>query len=551
MTIRFTNDWNGYKSGQTRTLTTAEEAAAFAARVAVYEVADTSARPVDADVDPLTGEIYAGGQKVPPVSGARILSMALAGDSLHARNHVTNALTGLTPTYNSATGILTFAQTSHGHFTGMPCRVASSSGDLFRDLTLTRIDANSWSVNIGTGRTLISATTDWFISNEACFHGEGPFCYLAPSRPKLFNCGISGATSQTILRYSVPQAIAAGADMVWLRAGPNDVVAGDLEATYANIEASARLIEAAGAFLLISTIPPFGVNSAGGAFTANLAARIRNLQKTLKNSALVDEHAMGVDPASSTGSARAGYLATDNTHFTPVFAKLIGARVQSILDSRYGRAPSPCPASAMDAYNVTTNPSSTQPFPNPTLATATGGTAGTGTTGTAASGITTFATGAGTPVASVVAAANGIGNAQRLVGTPAAYNDLMRCTTRASETIVAGLLIPGKRYKAVGRLRVTGLTGQAVLQSFAVFVVFTTTEGTFGSRAGDFNWSAASGVAAAQQNQVDSETEFETPDFPWPAGVTSAYIDPQVKFAAAAASPVTVEFSQPSFVCVS
>jgi hypothetical protein len=495
--------------------------------------------------NPTTGELI--GANGASVSGAGIaIRRATVGDSLMAREHTTNALTNQ-PTYDSTTGLLTFTQTSHGHFTGMGCRIHSSSGDLFRDLTLTRIDANTFSVNIGAGKSIISTTTNWYISNEYQYNAEGVHTHLRPSRPKLYNCGISGATAAIIRAYSLPQALATDANVIDLRAGPNDATGGDVDATYAHIEAMALAVEASGKLLFLHTIPPIGDTVAQGKFAANLSAKIRLLQARIKNSALIDDYAIGVDPTSATGSAKAGYQnPSDKTHFAPIYSKLVAAREQEVFDAVFGRSVSPCPTSALDAYDATNNPTSGQPFPKPTLITTTGGTVGTGTTGVAASGMTTFATGAGTPVASVVAAANGIGNAQRLVGTPAANGDLMRPTTRASEAAVAALLIPGKRYKAVCHLKVSGLTGQSVLQSYATFVVFTNAEVTGNNRIGDGNWAGT----AAQIPQVDFETDIETPEFTCPPGVTSAYIDPQVKFAAAGASPVTTDGSTYAFIPV-
>ncbi len=70
MTIRFLNDWHGYKAGQTRTLSAAEETDALGDRVAVAVVA-APASPVEVRFDPATSSLLGpDGKPVSPVSGA-------------------------------------------------------------------------------------------------------------------------------------------------------------------------------------------------------------------------------------------------------------------------------------------------------------------------------------------------------------------------------------------------------------------------------------------------------------------------------------------------
>jgi lysophospholipase L1-like esterase len=69
MTIRFVNDWNGYKEGQTRTLSAADEAAAVAARVAVSVTAAPDPQ-VPVRFDPASNALVGpDGKAVSPVSG--------------------------------------------------------------------------------------------------------------------------------------------------------------------------------------------------------------------------------------------------------------------------------------------------------------------------------------------------------------------------------------------------------------------------------------------------------------------------------------------------
>lgn len=472
--------------------------------------------------------------------------LGLLGDSLMNRTQNTSALTN-SPVYDSSTGVATFTQTSHGHFTGMMCRITNTAGDEWDNLTATRIDANTFSVVFPANETMPSGET-WYISLLSAYHAEGPFTHLRPSRPLLRVYAASGANSSEIRAKLLPVAIVGDATHIWLRAGTNDIPGGDVDAVMSDITAMASAILASGKGLILSTLPPYGSTVAGGAFTSRIRTQIINLARSLKNVYLIDEHALGVDPTSATGSALSGYLVADNTHFTPKFAKIIGGKLQTILDS-INVTISPCPASALDAYHATNNPLSTQPFPTPTLITTTGGTNGSTTpiTGTVAANLTVYASG-GFGSASVAASVvtgpwgNGLGNAQQLVGAPTANNDLLRITTRASESVVAGLVTAGQRRKGVCHVRVTGLTGQNVLQSLLMYVVFTNSEGTFSTRIVDQNWSGT----AAQITQSDIDMDLESGDFIVPAGVTSLYIDIQLKFAAAGTA-VTMQCGQFGF----
>lgn len=477
------------------------------------------------------------------VAGRRI-KLGLLGDSLMNRTHTTSVLSGV-PTYDAGSGVATFTQTSHGHFTGMPCRITSTAGEMFDGLPLTRVDANTFSVPFGAGLTISSGET-WYISITPAYHAESPVTHLRPSRPILRSYSASGATAAEIRSNLLPKALAGDANVVWLRAGTNDGSGGlaAVDSVVSDITYMAQQVIAKGKVLILSTLPPYGSTAAGGGFTAQVSAAVRSLARQL-NCYLIDEHQIGVDPTSATGSKRSGYQVADNTHFTPLYAKLIGAKLQAILDT-INASVSPCPTSALDAYDATNNPSSTQPFPTPTLITTSGGTNGSTTpiTGTVAANLTVYASGgfgAGSVTASVVTGAwgNGVGNAQQLVGSPTASGDLLRITTRAAESTVAGRLTAGERRKGVAHVRVTGLTGQGVLQSLLMYVVFTTAEGTFSSRIVDQNWSGT----AAQITQADVDMDLETGEFVVPAGVTSMYLDIQLKFIASGTA-VTMQAGQ-------
>lgn len=469
-------------------------------------------------------------------------SMVLYGDSMMGNVNTNNVPTGVT--YDTNTGVLTCTLAAHGHYTGMDCRLAVTGDPRWetRQVPLVRVDANTFTLQAPVGLGAAPTASNVRVYLLVQISEASPFSWLNADRPVLYNYGVNGETVAQIYAR-LPTIIGLPQNVVWLRAGTSNAATDEAGAAtdLVTIEDMIKQLMNAQKTLIVSTIPPVGTTAVGGRYCLALNRGIRSLASQY-GAFLVDEHAIVVDPTNALGNAQSGYLQADNTIFTSKASRAIAAALQPIVTNIFGSKFSG-PASAMDGYNVTNNPSAKNVFDNPTLQTATGGTAGsTAVTGIIAGSMRCDAGGGfavGAAVASVVAASSGFGNAQRLVASPTAAADTLQITTRASEAAVAGRMTAGSKYKAVGRVRVAGITGQAVVRNIIHSVVFTNAEGTF-SRIIDHNWAS---TAVGDYTQTDFAQTFETPEFTCPTGCTSVYLASKITFGAAGTA-VTFELSE-------
>lgn len=459
-------------------------------------------------------------------------AIVLVGDSMMANTHVNSVPNAVS--YNNVSGILTVTLTSHGNFTGMDVRVACTGVPTWetRDVQLTRIDANTFSVPLAPGLGTPPAANIFRIFFPTQLVEAGPYTWLSGHRPRIIQHGVNAETIEMIVQRTsriaaLPQRV------VWLRAGTNVSFGGDITGANLGVAAIRSMVETlinAGKIIIISTIPPSGTTVVLGRYTQTLNQGIRKIADDL-GLFLIDEYAIIVDPVSAIGGPRLGYL-SDGTHFSSRGSRIIAeVGLQVICDQIFGPPFSLTPSSALDGYDAVNNPTSKNVLSNPLLTITTGGQNGSGAaiSGTIATGITLYASGswtAGSIAASVVPAATGIGNAQRISGAPTAAGDMMRITTRQNGAAVAARMVAGRKYRAVGNVRVTGVAGQSVVRSLLLLVVFTNSEGTF-TRISDHNWS---GTGPDQYEQMDFETVFETPEFTLPPGVTEIYQDYRLAF---------------------
>lgn len=474
-------------------------------------------------------------------------SLALYGDSM--MGNVQGNFTPTAVSYNSETGVLTCTLTAHGHFTGEDVRVACTGNPQWqaRNIQLIRLTADTFSVQLPAGLSDTTPSAGNFRIYLPQYAEAQPFTWLKSGYPNLINHGVNGETTAQIAAR-LEQVLFEDTDVVWVRMGTNDA-AGDAEGATAclgTIEDCVSKLIQFGKTVLISTIPPIGTTAVGGRFALTINAGVRALANKY-GLFLVDEWKICADPTSAIGAAKAGYLQADNTHFTSLSSRMIAENeLQPIITKLFGPAARLAPVSALDGYDVTNNPTSPNVLSNVTLQTATGGTNGSSSTitGAIAAGITAYATGgfgAGSVTASVAAASDGYGNAQILSATPTAAADMLRITTRAQEAVAAGLVVAGKKYKAACKVRTTGISASNKMRSLTMTVSVTTPEGAF-NRIISHSWT---GTASAQYLQSNIDDVFESMAFTAPVGLTSIYIDVQLKADAAGASAVTLEVSAP------
>lgn len=482
-------------------------------------------------------------------------SVILYGDSTWGNTNV-NAVPATTPTYDPVTGLLTLNITSHGNYTGMDCRVACTGFPVWNidNVKMTRIDANNLSVVIKSGITdVIPTASKWRFYTNVSLQDGTPFSFLRCGRPTLVNMGVNGETVEEILARK-DAVIASPVKTVFMRCGANNA-SNDISGATTNLAQIEPVVEQlvrVGKTVVLTLIPPVGTGANQGRYIRTLNDGLLVIAKKY-GCLIADEFSAYVDPTNATGSAKANYLQSDNTHSTSKGSRIAAAVWQPIVDSIFGTTPSSTPKSGLEGYHVTNNPSARNVFSNPMLLTATGGTNGSASAITAtaiAGGTKVYATGgwgAGSVTATVPAEANGNGNCQRLVGSPTAALDQMKITTENDASAMAGRCVSGSVYKGAARIRCSGLTGQNIVRACTFQVSFTNAEGSFGKIL-DHTWNAA--LSNNEFLCQDFDRDFETPPFTLPAGVTSIYLDARLTFGGAGTA-VTFEVAQLGLVLVS
>lgn len=250
------------------------------------------------------------------------------------------------------------------------------------------------------------------------------------------NAGIGGNTTTQILSRFNTDVLPYAPDELWGEAGINDYALSE-ETTKANLTSIFDLADANGIYVRWSTISPLA--AAHATFSAANVARICNINKWLKEQALiqknltvVDSFSAMIDRASTTGIPKSGMMQTDDSiHQSPKGAMAQGyAYAQSFIKDN--QILDYLPQFAGQRYSLSS--AFKQIFNNP-LFTDTGGTNSSSgvVTGTIPANCTISKTGtwgAGLVTSALVARADGFGYDWVLTVTNAgAENDELSITT--------------------------------------------------------------------------------------------------------------------------
>lgn len=422
-------------------------------------------------------------------------------------------------------------------FTGYPAyHVVKNRPDWNHyDLTVTYVDANTFTLQLPAGLGAVPTLADTYVGRSAWVSDVHPYTWLRASRPVLLrNCGVTGEKIAEIYAR-IDSALALNPSIVIFCGGTNDLGISSTDTIVSYIKSIAYRVVNTGASFIAWTIPPRGTPTAAqSAQIQEINKRILRLPKEIPGVRVVDAFGALVDPSSATAAALTGVL-SDGIHLSSKGGRLVGALLQTEIDAVVQSA-DPLPKSGIDGYHATNNPSSSNLVANPILLTTTGGIVVAPVTGTAASGFQLQVTGSiATAVASVVADSAGYGNAQRIVVTPAAANDAMRIIV----SNVVSRATAGRKYKAMCKVKTSGLTGQSVLSYLTMYAyIVTPAETTLSVQ--EHQWA---GGSANTVQQADYDTTFETQPFVLPSGATSLYFEVQLKFIAAG-SPVTIDVSR-------
>lgn len=547
MTVRFLQPWNGYQIGARATLSAAIETTLKASGIArddYQQDGPVGGSPVLA-VPGDGGIAVSAGTVTVSDSSRGGATIALFGDSLMLNNHSTsNPASAIS--YDAATGIITVPLTSHGLYTGQPVNFvvkAQPDWNLYR-APVTRVDANTITLQGPTGLTNVPATLSriWIAYCDVLMI-FGPYAWLPCRRPTLVkNLGVTGETAAEI-RARLPHVRATPSDIVDFRAGTNDVIVGSLTADqiFADIEyVVQQLAVVDNRQMIVHTVPPLGSTANTGTRMLVIDAlnrKILGLKSKYRNVQICDDYAALVDPTSAVGSALSNVIGSDGIHFTGRAGKLISARFAACLKSYLGDAVPQHPVSAIAAYDATNNPAGYDAWANGLLKTTTGGTTGSNCTGTVAQALSVSSSNASAPVVASVVATD-YGNAQRVVGAPAANGDLFIVTLNS----VHARVVAGEKRRFQVRVKTTGAAANAQFKTLGILLNIGTADGTFTQVRHLYQ----SGGTVAYWPQEEIDMLLETEPFVIPAGVTSVVGKIQCEFGGAGSS-VTLDISQIGF----
>lgn len=469
-----------------------------------------------------------GGNRFSGFAPGGVASVVLWGDSMERQLFSQQTYTAMT--YDNATGVVTVTA-SNTLWVGYEIDFTVKGMPTWNHYKCPLIaqDSSSFQFQITPGLGDLPSV-EKIVGRRHFWSASHPFTWLRSARPELLaNLGMNGETTAEILarRDYVTAAIGnRGGVVVFVSGGANDI--GTAAETVANLRLMARHVIGLGGIPVVRTIPPRDSMTAAQMTLMSEANReIRKFAQQIMGCYVSDRYAAIVNPV--TGLARAGYLA-DGIHPAALGARMIAVRDQEQLDNIFGVLPSSLPQGQSDGYHADNNPGAKNVFDNPCLGVATGGTATSPASGTVAAGLTVSRIGSATTVVCSVVAGS-VGNAQRVVFTPAAAGDSANITM--SNQIARAPA--GSRVRFLGRLKISD-AANVRSASLLGYVVDGSTKISI------YDKQAATTASANWPNE-NGEFDFETDWVTIPAAATQVYSRFQITFAAAGAA-VTIEASQ-------
>jgi len=568
------------------------------------------------------------------VSGDRNINLArgyrtvLFGDSMTSQFFVDTTTT--TASYDPTTGVLTMTLTAHGLATGGEVYVFNrsyASMKAGRHFTLTRVDADNISVNIGANLAgvpsgALSGTTFARVSSRMGSNSWVNWYQMLAGQPLdiVYNGAQSGDTTADALARIQDDCLDYNPQVVLMQLpGINDMSVGngpiDEETIFTNQKSIVDQILARNAFLVCLPLTP--VYTGEGRATlqnmtrvARLNRRISNYLKTKTGCIMVDAYSRTVNPTDATGLAVADYVkSTDFIHYSIPGALRVAKAVKAKADAHIATGWYSLPSSVVDsfggsdvtassvtissgiatfnstahgflagetvgvfgatatgtldgwhtilsatadAFTFATSASGTVTgtvvasrsrniFDNCVLATTTGGTITAPVTGTTGDGFNArFHSGSGTAVASVVANADGIGNAQRLVVSAAVNNDLPGFQSEVTSTLNR-YGQAGETFFMEGDLRIASANWANTPITEIMFRLIATVDGTLFSAHAINTYDGLTGVSVAE----DLALHVRTPNLKIPAGtLTQFYWQVYVRCSGTVSSNLTLDLSR-------
>jgi lysophospholipase L1-like esterase len=551
----------------------------------------------------------------------------LFGDSMTSQLYVD---TTNSASYAPSTGVLTITQSSHALATGWHVDVFNRTYTVLKKkqrLPITRIDANTFSVNIGANQPglpdgALSGSTFARVESRQGSNSWVNWLQMLMRWPFdiVWNGAQSGDTTQDCLDRIEADCLDYEPKVVLMQIpGINDMSVGngpiDEETIFTNQKTIINRILAINAFIVLCPLTP--VFTGEGRATAQNMARVARLNRRLAQFvqgktgvAMIDAYGLTVNPTSATGLAVADYVkSTDYIHYSVPGALRVGKAARDKLQYLFATdfdtrpratidsfTPGAVTASSVtisggvatfnstahgflagetvgvfgatatgtldgwvtilsrtaDAFTFATSASGTvtgtvvasrsrNVFDNCVLATTTGGTVTAPVTGTCGDGFNArFHSGSGTAAASVVAQADGFGNAQRLVIGAAVANDLIGFQSEVTSTLNRYAQV-GETYFMEGDLRIASANWANTPITEIMFRLIATVDGTLFSAHAINTYDGLTGVSVAE----DLALHVRTPKLTIPAGtLTAFYWQVYVRASGTVSSNLTLDLSR-------
>lgn len=270
--------------------------------------------------------------------------------------------------YDSGTGVLTLTITGHQQAPGGEIvawnRNAQSTVVGWRKNVLSVIDANTLTIQIEPGLSGLP-TANWMVRLNSWRSAQAFVPWLQAVSGQRFdivrNAARSGDTTQECINRLQSECLSMRPQIVIMQMpGINDTSPGNGNrsdnAIFANQKAIIdRILEAGSRLVVMSTTPPTSGDARGNlANMARLVVMNRRLQEycaTLPGLVYFDAHAVIVNPASATGTAKTTLLRTsDNIHYSAKGGRAVAEKLWSRISSEFPSEVSSLPTSAIDTF---------------------------------------------------------------------------------------------------------------------------------------------------------------------------------------------------------